>query len=144
MDNLKHRKISATAPNRGTKMIIDGLNLLPTSTVEDFVEQNVTTLPTDDLDVGRQVYLTVTDGDNPPGTYVYTGTSWNQLAATNADITSQLPAFSGDVTSTAGTSVLTLNTVNSDVGTYAGITVNGKGLVTAAVTKTTLAGIWNY
>src|SRR5271165_5688927 len=44
----------------------------------------------------------------------------------------QLPAFSGDVTSTAGTSVLTLNTVNSNVGSFASVTVNGKGLVTAA------------
>ena len=51
-----------------------------------------------------------------------------------------LPAFSGDAVVSAGTSVITFDTVNSNVGTYAGITVNAKGLVTAAVAKTTLAG----
>ena len=46
----------------------------------------------------------------------------------------QLPAFTGDVTSPAGSSVNTLANVNSSVGTYtnATITVNAKGLVTAA------------
>ena len=48
------------------------------------------------------------------------------ISATN------LPAFTGDATSTAGTSALTLATVNSNVGTYSKLTVNAKGLVTAA------------
>lgn len=53
----------------------------------------------------------------------------------------RLPAFSGDVTSTTGTSVLALANVNSNVGTFGtgvvipNITVNAKGLVTA-VTET--------
>jgi len=49
----------------------------------------------------------------------------------------RLPSFSGDVTSTVGTSVLSLATVNANVGTFGtgvvipSITVNAKGLVTA-------------
>jgi hypothetical protein len=59
----------------------------------------------------------------------------------SADITGILPcantpAFTGDVTKPQGTCVQTLATVNSDVGTFtaARVTVNGKGLVTAAST----------
>lgn len=53
----------------------------------------------------------------------------------------RLPAFSGDASSSAGSSVLTLATVNSNLGTFNGLTVNGKGLVTAATqfTLTTTA-----
>jgi hypothetical protein len=49
-----------------------------------------------------------------------------------------LPAFTGDATSTAGTSALTLATVNGNVGSWgtatavASFTVNAKGLITAA------------
>lgn len=41
-------------------------------------------------------------------------------------------AFTGDATKTAGGTVLTLATVNANVGTFNNVTVNGKGLVTAA------------
>lgn len=51
----------------------------------------------------------------------------------------RLPAFTGDATSSAGSSALTLATVNADVGTYAGIQVNAKGLVIGATALTTLA-----
>ncbi len=50
----------------------------------------------------------------------------------------RLPAFTGDATSTAGTSTLTLAAVNPNTGTFgdsthvAQITVNAKGVVTAA------------
>jgi hypothetical protein len=61
--------------------------------------------------------------------------------------TSRNIAISGDLTwnvdfngSAAVTAVGTLATVNSNVGTFAGITVNGKGLVTAATALTTLSG----
>ena len=50
------------------------------------------------------------------------------------------PAFTGDVTTSSGAVSTTLATVNSNVGTYAGLTVNGKGLVTAASHVTTLSG----
>ncbi len=56
-------------------------------------------------------------------------------------------ALSGDATwsvsfngSADVTSALTLATVNSNIGTFAGITVNGKGLVTGATALTTLSG----
>lgn len=61
-------------------------------------------------------------------------------SASAADLTSgtlsasRLPAFTGDVTTTAGSSATTLATVNADVGTftYGTFTVNAKGLITAA------------
>jgi hypothetical protein len=55
------------------------------------------------------------------------------------------PAHTGDVTNTAGSLVLTLATVNSDVGSFGSstaipsITVNGKGLITAISTDVVVA-----
>jgi hypothetical protein len=60
----------------------------------------------------------------------------------------RLPAFTGDATSTAGSSNLTLATVNSNVGSFGGstqsssITVNAKGLITAA-SNTTITPAWS-
>ena len=60
--------------------------------------------------------------------------------------TAQLPAFIGDATSSAGTGVLTLATVNSNVGTFgdathcASLTVDGKGRITAASQSLTCPG----
>lgn len=54
--------------------------------------------------------------------YFDNGISWN----------AQLPSYTGDVTSSVGGTTLTLATVNSNIGTFNNITVNGKGLVTAA------------
>lgn len=48
----------------------------------------------------------------------------------------QFPALTGDVTTTAGSLVTTLATVNGNVGTFAAVTVNAKGLVTAATALT--------
>jgi hypothetical protein len=47
---------------------------------------------------------------------------------------SQMPALTGDVTTVAGAVATTLATVNSNVGSFtnASLTVNGKGLITAA------------
>ena len=47
-------------------------------------------------------------------------------------LAARLPAHTGDVTSTAGSAALTLATVNTNVGTFNSLTVNGKGQVTAA------------
>ncbi|UQD95807.1 hypothetical protein [Bradyrhizobium japonicum] len=71
------------------------------------------------------------------------------LADWNADHTitgsvdaTQLPALTGDVTTTVGTTATTLATVNSNVGTFgsatqsAQFTVNAKGLTTAAANVT--------
>lgn len=54
--------------------------------------------------------------------YFDNGTTWN----------AQLPAYTGDVTSSLGATSLTLATVNSNIGTFNNVTVNDKGLVTAA------------
>jgi hypothetical protein len=72
--------------------------------------------------------------------------SFSQVSGSLA--ASQLPAFTGDVTSPSGSSVNTLATVNSNVGSFtnANITVNAKGLITSAsngsgsTTATNLAG----
>jgi hypothetical protein len=65
------------------------------------------------------------------------------IAATATSVTSStgslpasfMPAFTGDVTSSAGSTVTTLPTVNANVGTFQGLTVNAKGLVTAAANQ---------
>jgi hypothetical protein len=59
---------------------------------------------------------------------------------------SQMPALTGDVATSAGAVATTLATVNSNVGTFgdsthcASVTVNGKGLVTAASQGTSCPG----
>ena len=58
------------------------------------------------------------------------GTSWNIIS----------PAYTGDATKTAGGTALTLATVNSNIGTFNNVTVNAKGLVTAASTVAYLTG----
>ncbi len=52
----------------------------------------------------------------------------------------RLPAFSGDVTSTAGSSALTLSNSGVVAGNYKSVTVDAKGRVTAGTNPTTLAG----
>ncbi len=61
-------------------------------------------------------------------------------------MTAALPALTGDITTSAGAVATTLATVNSNVGTFgdathvAQITVNGKGLITAASNVTVSGG----
>jgi hypothetical protein len=70
------------------------------------------------------------------------------IAATATSVTSStatlaasfMPAHTGDVTSPAGSTVNTLASVNTNVGTFQGLTVNGKGLVTAAANQSYVTG----
>lgn len=58
-------------------------------------------------------------------------------AVTGTLAASQFPALTGDITTTAGALATTLATVNSNLGTFNSVTVNAKGLVTAASNTTT-------
>lgn len=68
------------------------------------------------------------------------GTAATSLTGTLA--AERLPAFSGDITTSAGSAATTLATVNSNVGSFGSATasptytVNGKGLITAAANVT--------
>jgi hypothetical protein len=63
------------------------------------------------------------------------------ISASNTSTGGGTISITGDATGSGSNSiVLTLATVNSTPGTFAGIVVNGKGLVTSATALTTLAG----
>ena len=51
-----------------------------------------------------------------------------------------MPAFSGDASSTAGSSVLTLSNSGVTAGTYKSVTVDAKGRVTGGTNPTTISG----
>ena len=61
-------------------------------------------------------------------------------AGANVAYLTSVPAYTGDVTSPAGGTVNTLATLNSNVGTWNNVTVNAKGLVTAASNVTYVTG----
>lgn len=63
----------------------------------------------------------------------------SNLASGTVDA-ARLPAFTGDATSTAGTSALTLSNSGVTAGTYKSVTVDAKGRVTAGTNPTTLSG----
>jgi hypothetical protein len=86
-----------------------------------------------------------TDVLSPSGS----GASLTSLNATNISsgtlAAARLPALVGDASSSAGSSTLTLATVNSNTGSFGSatsipvVTVNGKGLVTSVTTATVQA-----
>ena len=87
-----------------------------------------------------------TDVLSPSGS----GASLTSLNATNISsgtlAAARLPALVGDASSSAGSSTLTLATVNSNTGSFGSassipvVTVNGKGLITAVTTATVAGG----
>lgn len=81
--------------------------------------------------------------DTTAGFLRYTGTGTNTwVFDTSAYITAnQTVTVSGDATGSGSTAIaLTLATVNSNIGTFNNVTVNAKGLVTAASTVAYLTG----
>ena len=66
------------------------------------------------------------------GSGTIAATSMPASGLTGTLLAAQFPALTGDVTTVAGSLATTLATVNSNIGTFASETVNGKGLVTAA------------
>jgi hypothetical protein len=124
-------------------MLTDGLRFLEGSTNTNLVLPVVTATAKAALSANTGEVVFQSDGTK--GLYVYDGTTWvlgiDLSSASSAIAASRLPAFTGDVTSTAGTSALVLNTITGlTAGTYKSVTVNTKGLVTAGTNPTTLSG----
>lgn len=63
-----------------------------------------------------------------------------QTGATGTLAVATMPAYTGDVASPAGSTVNTLATVNSNIGTWNNVTINGKGLATAGSNVAYLTG----
>lgn len=93
------------------------------------------------------------DGTNNNGTINFNVQNLNlrgtALMATNTALTaSQMPALTGDITTSAGSVATALATVNGNVGSFGSaslapvITVNAKGLITAVSTQT-IAPAWS-
>ncbi|MDG0817499.1 tail fiber domain-containing protein [Bdellovibrio svalbardensis] len=71
------------------------------------------------------------------------GTSANQIPQLDAGgkiSSSVMPAFTGDATSSAGSTALTLANSGVTAGTYKSVTVDAKGRVTSGTNPSTLAG----
>jgi hypothetical protein len=75
-------------------------------------------------------------GQVTAATFSGSGASLTALNASNLSsgtvAAARLPAFTGDATVAVGTSAITLATVNANIGAFNNVTVNAKGLVTAA------------
>ena len=123
-------------------MLTDGLRFLEGSTNTNLVLPVVTSAGKAALSANAGEVVFQSDGTK--GLYVYDGIQWvlgiDISAASSPIAASRLPAFTGDVTSTAGTSALTLAASGVTAGTFKSVTVNAKGLVTAGTNPTTLSG----
>lgn len=119
-------------------MLADGIELIEGSSTSNLVLPNLTESQKNNLtlpNIGEVIYQTTGD----TGLYVYNGTAWSKISTTSGGLLNT-PAYTGDVTSSVGSTVLTLTSVVSP-GTYTKVTVDGKGRVTAGVAPSTAAGL---
>lgn len=131
-------------------MYFDGINLAEGSVVSNLTVASGATFPASPS-VGELFYLDV----EPVGLYIYNGSTWTNPGegATGAVVdlstsavsgilaASHVPAFSGDVTSSAGSTAMTLANSGVTAGTYNKVTVDAKGRVVSATQATTLASL---
>ena len=111
-------------------MLVDGISLLEGSDISNLTVASGTSFPSSP-NAGELFYRTDTDG-----LFVHNGAAW--VSAGGGGALSY--TITGDVTGTidGGTDTLTLGIVNSGIGSFGSassvptLTVNGKGLVTAA------------
>lgn len=109
------------------------------SSTDSMTVPNGSSLPGSTSNAGDLFYLNSNDANE--GLYAYSGSAWAQVGGGAPTYT-----ITGDVTGTidGGTDVLTLGTVNANVGTFGSgatvstVTVNAKGLTTA-VSETPIA-----
>lgn len=97
------------------------------------------TLSNGSIVVGNNTSITTTGNGSISGNVIASGVPWSGITAIpsptlthTGDVTGNITLLSSGVASGA----LTLATVNANIGTFAGITINGKGLVTAAANLT--------
>ena len=120
-------------------MLVDDISILEGSTITNLVIPNVTETQKTNLaspNAGELVYQTT----GTVGLYIYDGTNWLRSATSSSTGSLDLPAFTGDVTSVAGTTTLTLKSVVTP-GTYNKVSVDAKGRVTAGFSATSAASL---
>lgn len=122
-------------------MLSDGVRYLEGSSIVNLVLPNFAAddkINIQSPDPGEIIYQSTGE----KGIYYYTGSSWLRLKNSTDGQTvsiSELPGFTGDVSSIAGSNVLSLNDITS-AGTYAKVTVDAKGRVISGDNPTTAAG----
>lgn len=120
-------------------MLSDGVRYLEGSSIVNLVLPNFAAddkINIQSPDPGEIIYQS--DGD--AGIYYYTGSSWIRLKNSTDGQTvsiSDLPNFTGDAYSIAGSNVLSLNDITS-AGTYTRVTIDSKGRVVTGANPTTL------
>jgi len=121
---------TVTAGSAVITKLIPGPGTMITFTGTDSGTGDVTITSTDAV---SSVFGRTGDIIKAVGDYSFGDISGTLLAAS-------FPALAGDVTNVAGSLATTLATVNANVGTFTSVTVNAKGLVTAASMVTSLIG----
>lgn len=89
---------------------------------------------------GVPAYRSLVVTDLPAHNHPWTNITGTPTTLTGYGITDAFPAFTGDVTRPANSTVLTLSTTGVSSGTYKSVTVDLKGRVTAGSNPTTLTG----